>query len=418
MSRNFYKNSDIAPPFYSGGGLRDLFGDSPSQAPAPDYTPMREASDKAATLGKELGDAQLAEGKRQYDQNMVVARPIIAAQTRTMNQTADQGQDYYEYGKSFRPLEQSMATTAGDQAAEAAQQQQLDEQGRLDAGGRTEVANFMREQEGQNDASARGINDAYSGLRAAQGAGDGIVYDQNTGEIERGVGTAVADARSGYASSINQALRQGMRYGYSPARLAAMAGASAVGNASQVAAAANAARTTGINSSRARMIASAGVGVDAATNARNLQQSNSTYGLQRLTGDAASRQADFARTRNFGIQDKATQWARKLDVTGMARGMPGASTGAYSVATNAGNSAVNNSIAPGNSYMAAIAGANGTTMQGQGLKIQGAGAVLNAQNSAYNASQQSNNSNLGGIMSGLGGLGQGIGAMSKLAMFA
>ncbi len=79
-------------------------------APPPDYKPVADASKEAAEIGAQLGRDQLAEARRQYDQNMATARPVIDAQTEIMRQTAEQGKDYYEYGKTFRPLEQQMLT--------------------------------------------------------------------------------------------------------------------------------------------------------------------------------------------------------------------------------------------------------------------------------------------------------------------
>lgn len=83
----------------------DLGGDAP---PAPDYTPVANASKESAELAAKLGQAQLDEAKRQYDQNSALAKQVANAQLGIMQQTSDQGKDYYEYGKSFRPLEQQM----------------------------------------------------------------------------------------------------------------------------------------------------------------------------------------------------------------------------------------------------------------------------------------------------------------------
>ena len=70
-------------------------------------------------------------------------------------------------------------------------------------------------------------------------------------------------------------------------------------------------------------------------------------------------------------------WARKLDVTGLGRGLAGASTAAYGGATSAGQAAGSTAMAPGNQYMQGLQGAAGTygTMTGQ-------------QASMYNAAMQ------------------------------
>lgn len=358
MSRSFWKTWGGPPPLEDLRPVpRDIFGGNDTTVQAPDTTPVAAASEHAAVLANQLGEKQLAEAKRQYDANMEVASPIVSAQAESMRRANEQGTDYYDYWKSFRPAEQAMLAESQRPIDSAASEAAL------------------------RDAAA--VTAAQGGLRAAAEAGDTAVYDANKSDIEAGVGTALADARTGYANNINAALRQGMRYGFSPARLAAMAGISATANASQQVAAANAARAQGINSARSRMVAGAGIGVDAATGARAMRQQN----------------------RSADLQDKATSWAKKLDVAGLVRGMPGASTGAYTLANQAGNSAVANQIAPGAAYMPNVAAANGTIMQGQGMKIQGLGSALNAQTGVYNAQLQANAQSDAGLGSALGTLG-------------
>lgn len=87
----------------------DLGGDAP---PPPDYTPVANASKEAAEIAAQLGREQLAESRWQYDQNMAVARPVVEAQLGLMQDALVQGSDYYEYGKTFRPLEQKMLRQA------------------------------------------------------------------------------------------------------------------------------------------------------------------------------------------------------------------------------------------------------------------------------------------------------------------
>lgn len=95
------------------GRRMTLEGGKGGSPPAPDYTPVANASKEAAELGAQLGREQLAENRRQYDANMAVAAPIIQAQTGLMNQSIKQGDDYYNYMKdTFRPIEQSLADEA------------------------------------------------------------------------------------------------------------------------------------------------------------------------------------------------------------------------------------------------------------------------------------------------------------------
>ncbi len=82
-------------------------------------------------------------------------------------------------------------------------------------------------------------------------------------------------------------------------------------------------------------------------------------------------------------------WARKMDVTGLGRGLAGASTAAYSGATGAGQAAGSTMAAPGTQYM-------------QGLQ-QGAGTlgtIASGQASMYNAAMNQQGLDVGGLMAG------------------
>lgn len=259
---------------------------------------MANASEAAARIGAEQGDRVLAESARQYDRNMAVAQPILDSQAAMMKSAQEQGDEYYSYWKTkARPVEDALNA----------------------------------------DAMA-------SGSAAAQ---------------EEAAAKAAADARLGTTQQANMVARQGLRYGWSPAKMAAAAGTLAGSNASTIAGA--------------------------------------------MTG---------ARER-----EKLTGTAKKLDVAGLYRGMPGASTGAYGAATAAGNSAVGNSVAVGNGMTNGAIAAGGLNMQGQTARISGLNGILNAQTSVYGA-QSKQDDGFAGMLSGLGGLGQGIGAMKTAGMFA
>lgn len=90
------------------GRLESLEGGGKDGGDAPDYTPVAQASKEAAQIGADLGREQLAENKRQYENNMAVAQPIIDQQVALSQQQIAQGDDYYNYGKSTRPVEQAM----------------------------------------------------------------------------------------------------------------------------------------------------------------------------------------------------------------------------------------------------------------------------------------------------------------------
>lgn len=285
-TRNFWEGADCAPPLHDNRAVpRDIFGGGSSSPPPPDYSQMAAASEKAAILGKELGEAQLAESRRQYDKNMEVANPVIQSQLGLMKQTKEQGDDYYKYMQdTFRPLEKGMVATANREGSD----QRLEE-----------------------------------------------MADQ-----------ATADVRRGQSSQANMMARQGLRYGYSPAKMAMMAGQMAGANASQLA--------------------------GAATGARNNQ-------------------------RNVG-------WARQMDAAGLGRNLSGASLGAYGLSNNSGNSAVANSMQPGGQLLSGMAQGAGMQQGGQGQQLQGLGGILSSQSSAYNSGMSNQSSGLGGLL-GVAGLG-------------
>lgn len=158
---------------------------------------------------------------------------------------------------------------------------------------------------------------------------------------EEAAGRAMADARTGYTGALGTAMREGSRYGYSADKMAKAAGSSALGYASMTAAGANTARE----------------------------------------------------------REKDKGYAKKLDVAGLYRGLPGASSGAYSVALNAGNSAGANAGQAGAQYQAGVAQGVNTIGSGRQMYQGGLQGVLNAQTSVYN-SDQSNNLDVGGLMSG------------------
>lgn len=93
-------------------------------------------------------------------------------------------------------------------------------------------------------------------------------------------------------------------------------------------------------------------------------------------------------------------YAKKLDVVGIGRNLPGASTAAYNTATGAGNSAAGNTVAAGNQYASNFNAGVNTIGQGLNANLTGQTALLNAQ--------IANNDN-SGLWSGIGGIAQGIG---------
>jgi len=94
-------------------------------------------------------------------------------------------------------------------------------------------------------------------------------------------------------------------------------------------------------------------------------------------------------------------FARRLDVTGLGRGLAGASTAAYNGGTNAGNSGVNAAGAAGNNFQSALGSAGNTFQSGYRNQISGQSSILNNQTSAYNASNN-NTAELFGTIAGAG----------------
>lgn len=218
--------------------------------------------------------------------------------------------------------------------------------------------------------------------------GNSGIYTRYQPDIDNDVGTAVADARAGQTAALNTAARQALRYGV---QLPSAMGGVSSAQASQLASAANTTRNNAIDKYRGLV----GQGIGLKDGVFKTSQAG--------TADAMGRaEAASMAGRNMRIQNESLDWAKQLDVTGMARGMPGASQGAYGVAVGAGNSAVQNQMAPGQALIGAMGQSNNTTMQGQNLAMQGTLGVLNAQSNYANTAANSGGS-LGDLGSLLGG---------------
>ena len=113
-----------------------------------------------------------------------------------------------------------------------------------------------------------------------------------------------------------------------------------------------------------------------------------------------------------GARSQAEQmgWARRLDVTGLGRNLPGASTAAYSGATSAGTAGINTAMAPGNQYTAAATPAFNTMTTGAGQRAAAYGTLYTGATSSANAAA-ANEMGLYGSVVGAGGrlVGYGLG---------
>lgn len=271
----------------------DLGGDS--SPPPPDYTPLANSSKESAQIMATLGEKQLAESQRQYDANSGIAKQVVGAQLDIMQQTADQGKEYYDYAKStFRPVEEGLVKDAADFSTAGAKEQ------------------FAR--------------------------------------------SAAADLEGQQANEQAQSDRAMAAMGVNP----------------------NSGRFAGMK--RAQTILNSGARAGATSSAR--------------------------------VQADNLAFAKRMDVAGLGRNLPGASVAAYGAATGAGNSAVGNQMAPGGQLLSGMA--QGANITGAGLSIQNQGlsAIAGAQGGDYRARLSADATQFGSMLSGLGAIGTGVGALA------
>jgi hypothetical protein len=274
---------------YHGGGK----GDSP---PAPDYTPMANASEESARIGAELGREQLAENKRQFEVNQTTLKPVIDQSIETQRISNEQGVKNYEtFQAEGRPIQQRLASIA--------------------------------------------LGGDYT--------------DAQKAKQEEAAGTAISDARAGTSQQMNQLIRQGLRMGWSPAKLASMGGQAATMGAQSQVSAANLART--------------------------------------------------------GVQGK--QLAQMGDAYNTYSGLGSSAPTFYNSGTGAAQAASGTQLGVSGQYMGGMAQGNGTIMQGQQARISGLGSILSSQTGIYDSQMAANSSSASGTM---GLIGAGIGAAATI----
>ena len=105
-----------------------------------------------------------------------------------------------------------------------------------------------------------------------------------------------------------------------------------------------------------------------------------------------------------GARSQAEQlgYARKLDVTGLGRGLAGASTAAYGAATTAGTAGLNSAMAPGAQYSLGATRAANIMSTGAGQAITGYGGLYSGANSLATAAMQEQ-AGMTGSLIGMGG---------------
>lgn len=115
-----------------------------------------------------------------------------------------------------------------------------------------------------------------------------------------------------------------------------------------------------------RAMASRGVNPNSPAGVALAQQANLGLAAQRAGAMTGARQ-----------QAEQLGWARRMDVTGLGRGLAGASAAAYQGATGAGTAGLTSSMAPGGQYM-----------QGMGKAGQTMSTITGQQANLYNAGQE------------------------------
>jgi len=252
-------------------------------APAPDYRPMAQASERSAQIMADLGREQLAFARQQYGEMMPLARRIADEQLATQRELMDMGREDRQYQiETFRPMERGLVADAERFSTEG-----------------------FREQQAREAA-------------AAAGRAFGNIQDSS-------------------------------------------------------------------------MRAMAGRGINPASGAGMALQTQGNLGL------AAQRAASMTGARQ---QAEQMGFARRMDVTGLGRGLGGAAMGAYGAATGAGSAGLQTSMAPGTQFMAGQAAGIGTIGQGRSMLQSGLGNVLDAQGRAYSASLSQPGLDVGGLLAG------------------
>lgn len=120
--------------------------------------------------------------------------------------------------------------------------------------------------------------------------------------------------------------------------------------------------------------AMAGMGINPSSGRFASMQNQMNLGL------AAQRAGAMTGTRQ---QAQQMGYARLLDVSGLGRNLPGASSAAYGGATGAGSAAGQSFMAPGNQFTSAFGQGAGLVGQGQQMQLGGLSNILSTQGQLY-----------------------------------
>jgi hypothetical protein len=153
-------------------------------------------------------------------------------------------------------------------------------------------------------------------------------------------------------------------------------------------AAAQAGRAFDINQ-QASERAAASRGINPASGAAMAMQQQNMLGLsaQRAAGMTGARQ-----------QAEQLGFARRMDVTGLGRGLSGSALGAYGAATGAGSAGLQTSMAPGTQYMQGMGQAASTIGQGQQMQLGGLTSIVGNQANLYGQSMGAQGELLGAAL--------------------
>ena len=146
----------------------------------------------------------------------------------------------------------------------------------------------------------------------------------------------------------------------------------------------------------AQQRAAAGMGVNPASGRFASMQNQAALGL------AAQKAGAMTGTRQ---QAQQMGYARLLDVSGLGRNLPGASTAAYGGATAAGSAAGQSYMAPGNQRTQGFGVGAGLVGQGQGMQLQGLSNIMQTQGQLYGQSMNAQGELFGSILGAGGNLG-------------
>jgi hypothetical protein len=116
-------------------------------------------------------------------------------------------------------------------------------------------------------------------------------------------------------------------------------------------------------------------GINASSGAALMMRNQNALGLAGMTAGAAT---------NARRQAEQTGFARSMDVTGLGRGLAGASLGAYQGANASGAAGLGSAMSAGNQYGQAFGQGAGYMMGGAQMGLTGQGQILGSQTSAYN----------------------------------